>query len=322
MPQPFHNAVMTNGGAQLLTRAQAGELSIEFTRIVVGCGVYTNGEKAMLSLQARAGLKEPKNSYPLSSVAAINQHSVEMTVLITNRDPATNGALINEGYYINEMGLYAKEKGGGDDTEVLYSIAVTSGEFGDFMPPYNGYSAAEIEQRYRATINNSEEITVQMQGAVALATDMQLLKNYVSSMISAIPITIPATGWVKSSGASAGAYPLYIDIPIPGVTADMAPCTAVLPAYLDTAAACGLAPTAQTLDGALRMYTVVAPGSDMRASLTLFTASGTVPPGGAASGGDGTGGGSVSEVAQVAAQIVMKNMKGIPADDARALVGK
>ena len=41
MPQPFNNAVMTNGGANLLTRAQAGEIKIEFTRIVVGNGSYT-----------------------------------------------------------------------------------------------------------------------------------------------------------------------------------------------------------------------------------------------------------------------------------------
>ena len=32
MPQPFNNAVMTNAGARLLTRAQAGEIKIEFTR--------------------------------------------------------------------------------------------------------------------------------------------------------------------------------------------------------------------------------------------------------------------------------------------------
>ena len=38
MPQPFNNAVMTNAGARLLTRAQAGEIKIEFTRIAVGNG--------------------------------------------------------------------------------------------------------------------------------------------------------------------------------------------------------------------------------------------------------------------------------------------
>ena len=41
MPQPFNNAVMTNAGARLLTRAQAGEIKIEFTRIAVGNGNYT-----------------------------------------------------------------------------------------------------------------------------------------------------------------------------------------------------------------------------------------------------------------------------------------
>ena len=30
MPQPFNNAIMTNVGARLLTKAQAGEIKIEF----------------------------------------------------------------------------------------------------------------------------------------------------------------------------------------------------------------------------------------------------------------------------------------------------
>ena len=45
MPQPFNNAVMTNAGARLLTRAQAGEIKIEFTRIATGNGSYTAAEK-------------------------------------------------------------------------------------------------------------------------------------------------------------------------------------------------------------------------------------------------------------------------------------
>ena len=53
MPQPFENAVLTNGGAHLITRAQAGEIRIEFTRIVVGSGVYSTEEKTIESLQAR-----------------------------------------------------------------------------------------------------------------------------------------------------------------------------------------------------------------------------------------------------------------------------
>lgn len=177
MPQPFNNAVMTNGGAKLLTRAQAGEIKIEFTRIVTGNGTYSSSEKALSALQARTALKSQKNSYALSDIDVYSDYSVKVTALITNQDPVTKETLVTSGYYINEIGLYAKPAGGASGTEVLYSIAVTSGENGDFMPPYNGYNPAQIIQDYFATVNNSLEVTINSTGAALLAEDANKLRD-------------------------------------------------------------------------------------------------------------------------------------------------
>ena len=68
MPQPFNNAVMTNAGAALLTRAQAGQIKIQFTRIATGNGSYTADEKTLARLQQATKLKSLKNSYPLSDI--------------------------------------------------------------------------------------------------------------------------------------------------------------------------------------------------------------------------------------------------------------
>ncbi len=152
MPQPFNNAVMTNAGARLLTRAQAGEIKIEFTRIAVGNGNYTAAEKTLDALQKRTALKSLKNSYTLSDVDVFSDYSVKVTALITNQDPVTGQTLVNAGYYINEMGLFAKVKDGAASTEVLYSITTTAGDNGDFMPPYNGYNPAQITQDYFANL--------------------------------------------------------------------------------------------------------------------------------------------------------------------------
>ena len=174
MPQPFQNAVITNGGARLLNRAQVGEASIEFTRIVTGNGVYADSEKEAQALQGMDALKSQKNSYPISNKSVFSEHSVKLDALITNFDPVGGEALIDEGYYINEIGLYAKPSGGAEDTELLYSIAVTAGEDGDFMPPYNGCHPTEIVQEYYATVSNSAEVTIQRDmGAPALADDLQ-----------------------------------------------------------------------------------------------------------------------------------------------------
>lgn len=177
MPQPFKNAIMTNGGAKLLTRAQAGEVTIQFTRIAVGDGTYVEDEKILSALQQQTGLKSLKNSYALSSIEVYSEHSVKVTALISNQDPVTKEALITEGYFINEMGLYAKAKDETDETEVLYSIAVIEGETGDFMPPYNGFNAAQIIQEYYATVSNSLETYINSSGAVMLVEDAKKLEN-------------------------------------------------------------------------------------------------------------------------------------------------
>lgn len=177
MPQPFNNAVMTNAGARLLTRAQAGEIKIELTRIVTGNGSYTAAEKTLAALQERTALKSQKNSYPLSDIDIFSDYSVKVTALITNQDPVTRKTLVTQGYYINEMGLYGKPAGADDSAEVLYSITVTAGENGDFMPPYNGYNPAQIIQDYFATVDNSAQVTINSTGAALLVEDANKLRD-------------------------------------------------------------------------------------------------------------------------------------------------
>lgn len=177
MPQPYNNAVMTNAGAKLLTRAQAGEIKIEFTKIATGNGVYAASEKTMSALQARTALKSQKNSYALSDVDVYSDHSVKVTALITNQDPVTKKTLVTEGYYINELGLFAKPAGAPESEEVLYSVTTAQGEVGDFMPPYNGYNPAQITQDYFATVNNSAEVTINTTGAALLAEDANKLRD-------------------------------------------------------------------------------------------------------------------------------------------------
>jgi hypothetical protein len=177
MPQPFNNAVMTNEGAKLLTKAQAGHCKIQFVKIVVGNGSYTETEKSLANLQARTALKSPKNEYALSDILVSSDYSVKVTALITNQDPVTQKTLVTSGYYINEMGLFAKEYGAADSMAILYSIAITAGTNGDFMPPYNGYNPAQITQDYYATVNNSLEVTINSAGAALLVEDANMIMD-------------------------------------------------------------------------------------------------------------------------------------------------
>jgi hypothetical protein len=86
-------------------------------------------------------------------------------------------AVVTTGYYINEIGVYAKAKGTADSTAVLYSIAVAAGTQGDYMPPYNGYNPAQIVQEYLATVNATDNITINTAGAAALKDDFDTLTS-------------------------------------------------------------------------------------------------------------------------------------------------
>lgn len=177
MPQLFNNAVMTNKGANLLVRAQAGQIKLQFTRMAVGNGTYASSEKTIQALQKATKLKSQKNTYALSAVNVYSEHSVKVTALITNYDSVKQSVLVSAGYYINEIGLFAKPQGAADSEEVLYSIAVVAGDNGDFMPPYNGYNPAQIVQDYYATVDNSTQVTIQTAGAALLASEANIITD-------------------------------------------------------------------------------------------------------------------------------------------------
>ena len=167
MPQPYNNAVITDKGLALLTKAQAGQCAIEFTRMAGGDGTYTADEKEPSVLQGSTALKSQKNSWPLSSVT-VQGGGIQLTALITNQDPVTGAVLVDEGYCINEIGLYAKEKDGDSSTEVLYSITTAVGD-GDYIPAYTGSGPVQIVQEYRTIVSRGVEVSILYSGAAMLA---------------------------------------------------------------------------------------------------------------------------------------------------------
>ena len=79
--------------------------------------------------------------------------------------------MVTEGYNINEMGLFAKIEGDSENT--LLSIAVTSGEQGDYLPAFTGKETAQIIQNYIVSISNDLEISLKYSdAAVAFKSDV------------------------------------------------------------------------------------------------------------------------------------------------------
>lgn len=147
----YAKAVLTDDGAMLLAKSLAGQCKIEFVCMATGNGEYAENEKTEEALEKISGLKSQKQRFNFASIKAYNDNAVILSANITNEE------IPGEGYYIQEIGLYAREAGI-EGTEVLYSIVLA--ETADYLPPYNGYSPAVIIQRYSVAVGNAEEVSI------------------------------------------------------------------------------------------------------------------------------------------------------------------
>lgn len=155
----FGKAVLTAAGFKLLNDAISGKSRLEFTRIALGNGAYTDEQKTPAALQTMTALRSEKQNYPITSKSAVSDKAVKLTALLTNWDQVTGEALVTEGFHQNEIGLFCKAVG--DDTsEVLYSVAVA--DDGTIMPAFNGKNPRQIRQSFVVSVDNTDNITVKI----------------------------------------------------------------------------------------------------------------------------------------------------------------
>lgn len=155
----FGKAVLTAAGFKLLNDAISGKSRLEFTRIALGNGAYTDEQKTPAALQTMTALRSEKQNYPITSKSAVSDKAVKLTALLTNWDQVTGEALVTEGFHQNEIGLFCKAVG--DDTsEVLYSVAVA--DDGTIMPAFNGKNPTQIRQSFVVSVDNTDNITVKI----------------------------------------------------------------------------------------------------------------------------------------------------------------
>ena len=98
-------------------------------------------------------------------------------------------------------------------------------------------------------------------------------------------VTIPVVGWEEDGS---GLYPFRLDIPNEDISVNHTPDIAIEPDSMMTAVMCGLCPTAQTLNGKLRLFAQSVPDKPMPSVLTLI---GTAPDISPVSGATGANGG-------------------------------
>ena len=146
----YDRIVLTDAGAALLNKAQAGECQLELVRVDVGTGTWDDTTTA--TLRKATALKTKETDFPIASRTIVDSVNLIIGAYLTNRDVA-------DGFFINEIGIVAKEKDV-EGSETLYSIAVCSGEHGSFLPAYNGSNPVKIFERFYVTVDNSATVTI------------------------------------------------------------------------------------------------------------------------------------------------------------------
>lgn len=162
----WESAVITTAGTTLMSQLLSESAGIEFVSLKIGDGTYTSEEKTESSLKQRTSLKSLKNSYGIST---ISQTSAVATI-----KAAMNNQTVEEGYYIKELGIFAR-KDGTEDTPILFCIVLANEA--DYFP--DNESPAVIVQSLSISLNTvggSVSITQNM-SAYALADDLLTKMN-------------------------------------------------------------------------------------------------------------------------------------------------
>lgn len=177
----YNNAAVTALGLAAIAKQTSDNSVVQFTRFKIGNGIYTDEEKTVEALRGATALKSEKNTFPISSKRiATDNVTVVLKLMITNYDPDDpETSIVSEDYYVNEIGLFAKVDGG---AEFLFSIAVCTGATGNALAAFDGTNPMQIIQEYNAKTDNSENVTVVISGAYALAVDVDDHEDRISTL--------------------------------------------------------------------------------------------------------------------------------------------
>ena len=156
--------VVTNKGKELITKLIEGSETINFTRIKTSIHDYSSD-----NLEDLTDIEEVKQESLISSVEKTDNTVVEVIAMINNN-------VLQEGYYIKTIGLYAKDS---NDNEILYGVSI-AGKYADYMPAYGGKTVSSISYKLITKVDNAEQVNIEINpAAIPTITQINELKQVV-----------------------------------------------------------------------------------------------------------------------------------------------
>lgn len=142
----FKDAVVTAKGQALLAKAVAGTTKLEFTKIAISEDTLAG------ALVDRSTMGNIKQEDTASVVLGETSNTVRASIAVTNRNLA-------KGYYIRNVGLFAKDP---DEGEILYSISVADDTTvtPDYMPAFGGAGVTTFAVDLLVELSNASTVEV------------------------------------------------------------------------------------------------------------------------------------------------------------------
>ena len=178
--------------------------------------------------------------------------------------------------YLSEFLIYAKDPESGKSVDFIYA---TLGDYTQPVPKYE-QDMPPVSFTFPLTIVLSSDASVTISAPAGLVTYDELIE-----LQQLITVVLPASGW-ETDADTGGEYLYHYDITVDKATDRTFPEVVVLPDSLKTAWDCELAPFAQGISGAVRVYARSVPAAPLSMNIMLLSNPPYVR-------GSGTGGGSV-----------------------------
>ena len=142
------------------------------------------------------------------------------------------------------------------------------------LPLEKGFAAFcnHIRAIKQTAEQSGSAVSALAQATAASVAEIEGILNEKQDAGSAVPFTVPADGWASveiDEGSEEmddmHEYSFYFDLAVDGITAKDRADVTIAPGSVETATACGLCPTTETLEGKIRLRAVNKPDEEITA---------------------------------------------------------
>lgn len=165
----YNNSRQTINGRILENQVRSGLGKMEFVCLKTGAGTYSESEKT--ALDTAKNLKEVKQTFDFSDIRQVNDGDGNYLLL----ESIIRNEGLEEGYYLTEIGLYARLEG--TEESVLYCISLV--DEADYIPQQTDGKIYEIILQSLIKCYDAEQITIEYTGITYVT--MQAFQNYMEA---------------------------------------------------------------------------------------------------------------------------------------------